>query len=59
MSVTASVLRLWSMTWETLSPSRAWMSRIVVSQMNSILGWLRARSCMIFEARNESRRCTT
>jgi len=31
----------------------------IVFQMNLILGFLNARSCMAFDARNWSRRCTT
>ena len=43
----------------TLPPSTPRMSSTTVSQMKSILGFLRARSCMILEARKVSRRCTT
>ena len=41
-----------------VTASSPWISSIVAFHTTSILGLASARSCMIFDARNSSRRCT-
>ena len=58
-SVIAFVFRLRSLSAVTPPSFVPMTSSTVESKMNSIFGLLRARSCMIFEARSSSRRWTT
>src|SRR5437660_11561949 len=59
VSQTTPLLRFLSLTDVTLPLSGSSTSSTALSQMNSILGFLSARSCMILEARRASRRWTT
>src|SRR3990167_2597869 len=51
----ALVFRFFRRTLVTLPRSTSRMSSTTVSQMNSIFGFLKARSCMIFEPRKVER----
>ena len=58
-SVRAPVLTLRSFTVVTLPAAGSSTSSTTVFHTKLILGFLNARSCMIFEPRRDSRRCTT